>query len=113
MLSEVKYLTETEKAALVEIKRRVSAIFPVKQYILFGSKARGDAAPDSDVDLLIITARPLSYGESHKIVHEVFEVNLAFGTNFSFVDVDTETWNSELWKYVPLHIHVSAEGISL
>jgi predicted nucleotidyltransferase len=33
---------------------RVVAYFNPKRVILFGSRARGDAAPDSDIDLLVI-----------------------------------------------------------
>ncbi|MBF0152162.1 MAG: nucleotidyltransferase domain-containing protein [Magnetococcales bacterium] len=39
--------------------RIVEAIHP-KQIILFGSRARGDDTPDSDVDLLVITTE--TYG---------------------------------------------------
>ena len=111
MIQDAKYLTQNEKAALLEIKHRVTALFPVRQFILFGSKARGDAEPDSDIDLLIVTAKKLTYNESHRITHEIFEVNLAYGSNYSFVDIDFETWNSDLWKYVPLHQNVISEGI--
>jgi predicted nucleotidyltransferase len=111
MLQDAKSLTEIEKTALAEIKRRVSALFAVRQFVLFGSKARGDADPDSDIDLLMITEKRLSWQESHRITHEVFEVNLKHGTNFSYVNVDAETWNCDLWKYVPLHQNVESEGI--
>ena len=35
-----------------------------EQVILFGSRARGDARPDSDVDLLIIESQPFGAGRS-------------------------------------------------
>ncbi|MFZ4703922.1 MAG: nucleotidyltransferase domain-containing protein [Candidatus Methylumidiphilus sp.] len=35
-----------------------------EQIILFGSRARGDARPDSDVDLLIIESEPFSVQRS-------------------------------------------------
>jgi len=113
MLQDAEYLDENEKKAFIEIRRRVTRLFAVRQFILFGSKARGDALPGSDIDLLIVTAEKLTHHESHMITHEIFEVNLAFGTTFSFVEVDEETWNCELWKYVPLHANVTAEGIPL
>ena|SRR5260370_41555101 len=43
-----------EDATLGEIVRRIGdAYHPLKIY-LFGSKARGDAGPDSDYDLLVV-----------------------------------------------------------
>jgi predicted nucleotidyltransferase len=41
-------------AAIQEIVRRIVQTINPDQIILFGSHARGDAGPDSDVDLLII-----------------------------------------------------------
>ena len=35
-----------------------------EQVILFGSRARGDAGPESDVDLLIIESEPFGNGRS-------------------------------------------------
>lgn len=47
-------MADTE-AVLDEIVRRVvEAVHPDK-IILFGSHARGDAGPDSDLDLLVVT----------------------------------------------------------
>src|SRR5438067_171996 len=49
--------TTNTRAAQVQIDRMVKRIvkkFAPKRIILFGSQARGDAGPDSDIDLLII-----------------------------------------------------------
>jgi predicted nucleotidyltransferase len=39
---------------LAEVTRRIRAVSDPQQIILFGSYARGDANPDSDLDLLVI-----------------------------------------------------------
>ena len=49
--------TEQQLQAIVDIIIRVA---DPEQIILFGSRARGDARPDSDVDLLIIESEPFS-----------------------------------------------------
>lgn len=41
-------------ALLTEITQRIIAVSDPEQIILFGSRARGDASADSDVDLLVI-----------------------------------------------------------
>lgn len=41
-------------ADIEEIVRRIVALARPERVILFGSAARGEAAPDSDLDLLII-----------------------------------------------------------
>ena len=47
------YATETEALDEV-ISRLVAALDPLAIY-LFGSRARGDARPDSDFDLMVVT----------------------------------------------------------
>lgn len=39
---------------LAEIVRRLAAAYQPERIYLFGSKARGDAGPDSDYDLLVV-----------------------------------------------------------
>ncbi len=44
--------------AVREFVRRVSAIYPVKGSLLFGSRARGTHRPDSDVDVAVLLRGP-------------------------------------------------------
>ena len=49
------------------LQRMVAAIVEAadpEQVILFGSRARGDARPDSDVDLVVVEAEPFGPGRS-------------------------------------------------
>jgi predicted nucleotidyltransferase len=47
-------MSKTEKRILDEFKARLLARVRLHKLILFGSRARGDADPDSDVDVLAI-----------------------------------------------------------
>ena len=42
------------QSAILEMVRRIVEKFHPEKIILFGSHARGDAGPDSDVDLLVV-----------------------------------------------------------
>jgi predicted nucleotidyltransferase len=44
----------TARAAIDQMVKRIVKKFHPEQVILFGSQARGDAGPDSDVDLLVV-----------------------------------------------------------
>ncbi len=57
--SPLDILRPDEASAVKEFEERILAELPnqVKGIILFGSKARGDAHPDSDIDLLVVVDR--------------------------------------------------------
>jgi len=42
-----------------EIVRRIRSVADPRKIVLFGSRARGDHRPDSDIDLLVIADSPL------------------------------------------------------
>lgn len=46
--------TPNIEVAISEMVRRIVEKFDPEKIILFGSHARGDATPDSDVDLLVV-----------------------------------------------------------
>jgi len=58
--------------AICEMVRRIVAQFHPDKIILFGSHARGDATPDSDVDLLVVM--PVEGSKRQKAT----EIDLAF-----------------------------------
>jgi predicted nucleotidyltransferase len=47
-------MNDMSDALLAEITRRIVTTSDPEQIIMFGSQARGDAGPDSDLDLLVV-----------------------------------------------------------
>ncbi len=66
--------TGTGKDPVVErlVQRIVEEIRP-RQVFLFGSRAKGSAQPDSDIDLLLIYDGPLSKRDVQRQAHRLFE----------------------------------------
>jgi predicted nucleotidyltransferase len=52
------YQVQVDEALLQEMVRRLVEAIDPDRIILFGSRVRGDARPDSDVDLLVIKDSP-------------------------------------------------------
>ena len=46
-------LTETDRQIVGEFQRRLADVVPVLDLRVFGSRVRGDAVPDSDLDVFI------------------------------------------------------------
>ena len=59
--------TPVSMARIQRLADEIAAKFSPVKVILFGSRARGTARPDSDVDLLIVTDRPARSDTSLKI----------------------------------------------
>lgn len=57
------------EGVLAEIIRRVVQVAQPDRIILFGSAARGEAGPDSDIDLLVVKANVES---RRRLAHEIY-----------------------------------------
>ena len=75
-------LEPNERAAIDAAAALLRKHFPVKQIILFGSKARGDDHEESDIDLLLLTARRLSWEEQKQVVPLLSPLQLEFLQTF-------------------------------
>ena len=106
-------LSSTQSKALDLIKTKVMAAFPVVDLVLYDYTARGDADEESDQDLMIIIPEPISRFKRHEITDIVFDVNLQFGTNFSTLVVDRDSWETGMISVLPLRDEIMRDGIRL
>jgi predicted nucleotidyltransferase len=53
-------LTASDRKTVDELAALLPSRWPVDSLVLYGSKARGDDTPESDIDLLVLTGRPLA-----------------------------------------------------
>ena len=90
---------------LDEIVRRIRAAGAPLKIVLFGSHARGDTHPHSDVDLLIVEESDLpSYKRSPKYYHATWDTSPGR-------DRDIVVWTPEeikAWDAVPNHFVTTA-----
>ena len=90
--------TEASREVLDEIVRRIVEAVDPDRIILFGSRARGDADPDSDYDILIIAPSSLPPGQRTVPVYRAL-VGLR-------VPKDVVWWTAEeaaAWRNVKAH----------
>ncbi|MSQ97381.1 MAG: nucleotidyltransferase domain-containing protein [Gemmataceae bacterium] len=80
------------KACIDRMVRRIVKKFKPDQVILFGSHARGDAGPDSDVDLLVVMPVEGSVREKR------IEIRLAVREYHGPLDVILTTPEKFAWR---------------
>ena len=100
-----------EKEILSDFKERVAACLPLDRMILFGSRARGDADPDSDMDVLVVLDCPVDWDTRSMVSECAWEASVCKG----IILVPIPVWKKE-WEEGPesaslLAIAVEREGI--
>jgi predicted nucleotidyltransferase len=113
MSGTVQGRTDGIKKAIDELKKKLKKLYGrrLKDIILYGSWARGEATEASDIDLLVMLKGKVVPGEEiDRMIDVITEMNLNYGVLISVYPVSEEnyaTLNS------PLLINVRREGIAV
>lgn len=101
-----------------EIVRRIAEaikrVAPDAKTILYGSEARGDARPDSDIDLLVLLDKDnrSTVQRELDIVGQLYPIELETGVIISPMIMLKSQWENHPFQ-TPFSINVHNEGIVL
>lgn len=102
-------LKSEEKEVLTRFKAEADKILGnrLDQIVLFGSRSRGDAEPDSDFDLLV-TVRGLQRMDKKKLFDVAADLSLEHGTVLTVLVLATEEFTEDHYFY--LYDNIQREG---
>lgn len=110
--SPTEVLKPEEAQAVEEFKERLLAALPdqVHDVILFGSKARGDGHPESDIDLLVVLENPTKE-QTDTVCDIAFDILFDKGIDLSAITFSQEEAMQQQELGTPLMRNVAEEGI--
>jgi predicted nucleotidyltransferase len=106
-------MDEKLRTILAELRRRFEALYGERlvQMVLFGSQARGDAKPGSDIDVLVVLKDPVHPGdEVEKTGGIVAELSLQYAEVISCVFIGEDRFRH---RYGPLLRNIRREGMPI
>lgn len=98
---------------LREYRRRLEGIYGPRllRLVVFGSRARGDSDPDSDIDVLIVLSGPLDdWAETQRTSKVTSQVSIEFDTDIARMFATAEDWAE---KTHPFYESIRREGVNV
>jgi len=81
--------------------------------ILYGSRASGDAKPESDYDLLILTDGEATLKGEDSFRRQLYLIELETGAVLTVILVSRKDWNSALYGAISFYQNVVRDGVTL
>lgn len=108
-------LSPHERAAAMELVRRVRAEVPAELWraLLFGSRARGEGRPDSDVDVLLVFRALPPDREPHAAIAEDVAARVAARTGVPVAAWSVSTADLERGVRTPMLVDAVEDGVPL
>jgi predicted nucleotidyltransferase len=81
--------------------------------VLYGSQARGQGGPESDMDLLVLLDEEVTFAKKQMIQDTLYEVGLDEDIVISTIVRSCDDWNSPISQAMPLYRVIQEEGLQV
>ena len=104
-------MDETERTVLSTFKRLVAQRVGLRQMILFGSRARGDADAESDMDVLVIVDDGTTASGRDLVSECAWQAGFDHGIVVVPITFTQTEWEDGLDRHAALGRAIAADGI--
>ena len=105
-------LKANDRKAIETAKDLLVQKYPVELIVLYGSKARGTDDAESDIDLLVLTTRELTWRERNAITDALYDIQLAQDVVISTLVVSKREWSEGRYSVLPIHDEIERYGVA-
>jgi predicted nucleotidyltransferase len=98
---------------LTQVKQTIYEIEPDADIILYGSRARHDAHPESDWDFLILLDGAVDDKRTDAIRHRLYDIEWECGEVLSAIVRSRQEWHTPLYQVMPFAKVVREQGMLL
>ena len=105
-------LSQKEVEAITELKEQLAKEFKVVDFRIFGSKIKGQARADSDIDVMI-EVEELTPSIEAAIDNVIFKINIKFDCLISAVIYSRKELEEGPMSESPLYRVIEKEGIKI
>jgi predicted nucleotidyltransferase len=115
-VDRIPSLTRTDATAVDAFTHRVRAELgqELVDLRLFGSKARGDAMADSDIDVLVVVQPDTERIRLETAVSDIaFDVSLDHAVHISPCVLTARAFNDPMWRETPFLRAIEREGLQV
>ncbi len=107
------YWDKKEKEIFSTLKRQLQEKYrnAVKEIRVFGSRARGEQTPESDIDIMVLLDMPVDWRIKKEIHSLLAEIDLEYDVILSARIFSVDQWQSPLFRITPLFKSIEREGV--
>jgi predicted nucleotidyltransferase len=102
-----------QEELLDQVKRTILKVEPDADVIVYGSRSRREAGPESDWDFLILLDGNVEQERVDSIRHRLYDIEWEHGEVISCIVRSREEWHSPLYQVMPFRQNVERDGIVL
>lgn len=105
-------LKANDREAIEAAKDLLVQKYPVELIVLYGSKAKGTDDAESDIDLLVLTKRELTWRERNAITDALYDIQLAHNVVIGTLAVSQREWSEGRYSVLPIHDEIERYGVA-